>query len=94
MRYILLALAILVLACEHGNTAPAIDPSDEAVVAEDVCANMRRVGCPEGHGGIGGTSCAVILERAMKLRQLPLACWAGAHDVAEMRACGSIRCVR
>lgn len=93
MRYVLVALALLVLACES-TTPPPLDPSDEAVVLEDVCANIRRLGCPEGHGGIGGTPCSVTLRRATQLRPLPLACWAEAHDVAELRSCGSIRCVR
>lgn len=92
MRYVLLVLAILVLACE--TSPPALDPSDDSASFDDVCANLRRIGCPEGHGGIGGTPCTVVLERATQLRELPLACWAGAHDRAEVRACGSLRCIR
>lgn len=92
MRYILVVLAAIVLACE--TSPPPIDPSDDHVAYEDICANLRRIGCPEGHGGIGGTPCSVTLQRATQLRPLPLECWARSRDVSELRACGSIRCVR
>ncbi len=62
--------------------------------ALEACANLRRIGCPEGHGSLGGVTCAEIVIRANALRQLPLECWIGAPDVVAAKGCGSLRCVK
>lgn len=75
--------------------APERPSSDDLMVdAEAACANLRRIGCPEGQGSVAGVSCAVIVVRATALRSLPLACWTKAQTTVEAKSCGSLRCTR
>jgi len=92
MRYVLVMLAALVVACERGPVTPDEDRPRDACKA--ACQTLRNLSCPEGFHSVSNVSCESTCARAIQLRSLPLACWAEAHDVAELRSCGSIRCVR
>jgi hypothetical protein len=93
MRAVVFALATALIGCPPPDPDPP--PSDDLIVdAEGACANLRRIGCPEAQGSIGGLSCAVIIVRASALRPLPLACWTAAATVSEAKACGALRCIQ
>ncbi len=93
MRTIVIAAALALVGCPPPH--PERPPSDDLMVdAEAACANLRRIGCPEGHGSVAGISCPVIIVRASALRPLPLACWTSSATIIEAKACGSLRCVR
>lgn len=93
MRTLIVTLAVALIGCPPPRPEPA--PSDDLMVdAEAACANLRRLGCPEGHGSVAGVSCPVIVVRASALRPLPLSCWTSAATVIEAKTCGSLRCVR
>lgn len=72
--------------------SPPMTADEKACAA--ACEHLRTLGCPEGHGSLGGEPCMVTCERANALRPLPLACWADAGDVDAARGCGSLRCIR
>jgi hypothetical protein len=93
MRAVFVAISLALVGCPPPQ--PDTPPSDDlAADAEVACANLRRLGCPEGSGAVGGQTCAVIVVRASSLRPLPLACWTEATTVTGAKACGSLRCVR
>lgn len=93
MRTLIIAAVAVLAACPPPPPEPPM--SDDLMVdADAACSNLRRLGCPEGHGSLAGLSCAVIVVRASGLRPLPLACWANAQNVVDAKACGSLRCVR
>jgi hypothetical protein len=75
---------------DYPPSPPMVKPEE----AEVACSNLRNLGCPEGHGAIGGTPCSVVIQRAADLRPLPVACWTLAKSTADARACGSLRCLR
>lgn len=100
---ILVALYGTFLACYDPNKAPPVDPvyppappfvGDVDEACSNACTNLRRLGCPEGQGAIGGETCERRCIIAMELRSMPLACWAKAEDVAFAKGCGSLRCIR
>lgn len=91
--FVIAVVATALLGCPP--LPPEPPPSDDFMVdAEAACANLRRLGCPEGQGSVAGVSCAVIVVRASALRSLPLACWTNAQTTVEAKACGSLRCTR
>lgn len=91
--FVIAVVATALLGCPP--PAPEPPPSDDLTVdAEAACANLRRLGCPEGQGSVAGVSCAVIVVRAAALRSLPLACWTSAQTTVEAKSCGSLRCTR
>lgn len=56
------------------------------------CANLKQLGCSEGDGS-QTVSCYRICLRQASLSRIPAECWASAHNVQSLRACGLIRCV-
>jgi len=98
MRYVLVVLAVLVLACERTSVTPAPvmpnDDEDTVDACKPACQTLRTLSCPEGFNSVSNTSCEATCARALQLRALPLECWAEARSVVELRSCGSIRCVR
>lgn len=96
MRYALLGFAVLTACLEHGPLPPSPQPdqSDAIDACKPACQQLRFLGCPEGSPSVSGNACEATCARALELRDLPLRCWADADSVAELRACGSIRCVR
>lgn len=106
MRIYLVGVAALVaagsiLACEELFPSPVTPDTTQPVYGDELakacgsaCERLRTLSCPEGTGSLGGESCAVTCMRASTLRPLPLACWADAGDVATLRSCGSVRCIR
>jgi len=55
------------------------------------CAQLARLGCPEGDF----TGCATLADQvnAARMTVMDCACWAMARTVAEARACGNLRCL-
>ena len=68
------------------------DGSDDAAKSPcgQACANLKRVGCPEG----GAATCYRACTRQASLERVPVACWISAHDQAAVRSCGpQLRCI-
>lgn len=76
---------------DYPPNPPMGDIGDACVQA---CTSLRRIGCPEGQGAIGGETCERRCIIASELRTLPLACWARAEDVPTAKGCGSLRCLK
>jgi hypothetical protein len=98
MRFILSAAFIIALVgCPLRDPVPVepdYPPSPVgADLAERACENLRRLGCSEGHGALGGTPCSVVIQRAAELRGVPVKCWADAETAVAARGCGSLRCL-
>lgn len=91
---VVLTTAISLLACSADKPAEVPLPSGTEAQADEACENLRKIGCPEGFGSVGGESCLGVLVNASKLRPLPLACWAHAKTGADAKGCGSLRCIR
>lgn len=84
---------VIVVACHQAPTELPLPKGTDAL-ADSACANLRRVGCPEGFGSVGGASCTAVVLRASELRALPLECWTTAETSAAAKACGDLRCIR
>lgn len=95
IRRILVAACagVIVAACHREPTELPLPKGTDAL-ADSACANLRRVGCPEGLGSVGGVSCKAIVLKASELRALPLECWTTAETSAAAKGCGSLRCIR
>lgn len=70
---------------------------DSAPVASDqcaqACANLRKLGCPEGSSVDGGDSCERVCGVTyVGVFNIKPACVASASSVAGVRACGTVRC--
>ncbi len=99
MRFLFLFIVVAGLACIHPTPPiPVVPDQPDAAVEPDApvsacasaCANLGRLGCPEGLEG----NCTTVCERAQatKLTDLKPECLAGAGTPGEARACGTVRC--
>lgn len=68
-------------------------PSAEQSPCGRACASLRRLGCPEGQPSRKGVSCYRTCLEMASLERIPAECWASAGTVADLRACGRVRCV-
>lgn len=102
MRFVAIVLAFVIVGCplrDPVDVEPHYPPSppfsgDVGEACTGACTNLRRIGCPEGQGAIGGETCERRCIIGMELRAMPLACWAKAEDVPSAKGCGSLRCIR
>ena len=92
MPTILLAIAVVALACERGQPAEPLD--DDIDACKPACDKLRTLGCPEGQPNLRGQTCERSCASAIAMRPLPLVCWAEAQNVVAAKTCGSLRCVR
>lgn len=92
MRAFVLALVVLVLLACGSPPPPAPPPAPAGDDPEGACATLARLGCPEAQ--LAAAVCPDVLRRAGELRDLRTGCIAAARDVAELRACGTVRCGR
>lgn len=69
--------------------APTVNGTDCAAA----CANLVRLGCPEGHPS-GGRTCLEVCNHTQSthLTDLHTACLAAAKSVTEVKACKSVTC--
>lgn len=60
----------------------------------DACVQLAKLGCPESTPKPGEESCYVVCARAEETKRFSLkpTCIAKAATVAEVRACGTVRC--
>lgn len=58
--------------------------------AEATCANLQRLGCPEGLR----PDCVVVVQKTIDLRttDLKLDCLIAAETIAAVQACGTVEC--
>lgn len=86
----------------EGGRPPADSPDAEdppegsaAIPAcSRACAALERLGCPEAERPDGGRTCYAVCadaERGGKFSLKP-SCVAASKSVAELRACGTVRC--
>jgi hypothetical protein len=79
----------------HEYELDAAREEDEALGAETqcgrACAQLRTVGCPEGHKIKNGDTCYHVCTSDVP-RTLPVQCVIKATTVDQMRACG-VRCL-
>ncbi len=88
MRF--LALVLVLAACTP--VVSPVEPADWPPSPEGACANLERLGCGEAKPALDGSSCPTVVRRAMRLRDMKLACVATAGDVTALRECSSVRC--
>lgn len=83
-----MCFAAVVLLANCQATAPTPIPVDAGTVAA-ACANLAKLGCPEG-----GASCVATIQHASSVgvTDLKPACLAAAMSQAAARACGSVTC--
>ena len=98
-RSFIACLAVVTVACaSEGATRtaspepPAKDVSGERFAV--ACANLRKLGCPEGEPNARGVTCSASLERASHLAPVDAGCLSNATDVDAVRACGGVDQVR
>ena len=73
---------------------PDDSPEAAASPCARACANLLRLGCPEGGVTKSGASCYRGCTHMVQLRRVPIACWSGADSIDHLRACGpELRCV-
>lgn len=88
MFAVLFGLMLFLSSCH--NLPPVVLPTNAS--EEAVCQNLARLQCPEGKPTQSGMSCPDVLRKALKLRDLPMACLSYAPDVTALRECGGVRC--
>lgn len=84
MRYLAL---LLLAACSPAPVSPPAPTTVDPGGCEKACAKLRELPCPEGK-----PQCEEACVSAVKLRPLPLDCWADAGTKEAARACGGLRC--
>lgn len=100
LSYTLHVLALV--ACTPEPKPPTVEVDASTVVVVDAapsacasaCANLRRLGCPEGETADGGKSCVDLcdqLQASGKFDMKP-ACVAAAQTREELAACKTARC--
>jgi hypothetical protein len=57
------------------------------------CARLSQLGCPESNTNQRGATCYQVCTKAAHVQRLPLSCVSRSTSVAEVRACGFVRCV-
>lgn len=84
-----IGLFLAVLSCRGPVPASVAEPT-----CETSCANLRKIGCPEGRPSKRGTSCEGICERMLRTKASNphVECVSRATDVESVRACGSVDC--
>jgi hypothetical protein len=73
---------------------PSRDASPEPPAdCAEACANLERLGCPEGRPA-SGANCVDVCDHAEStgVFSMRMACVASARSVGEVRACGTVRC--
>lgn len=83
--------------CEDPNHPCApVEPDwlDSGATAEQACATLERLHCPEAHPTKTGASCAEVLGHAAVLVDMQLGCIANAKDSESVRLCGTVRCAQ
>jgi hypothetical protein len=72
---------------------PPVDAGLGSVACLEACANLRRLGCPEGSED-AGAGCSSICNHTVATNAFTLnpICIASAKDVAGVRACGTVKC--
>lgn len=80
---------------------PPYAPSDRdglGTVIGDACAQLRRLGCPEGFANRRGRTCFESYSRAAEYSDVPATCIKASPSVDDVRSCGGdnsirVRCV-
>ncbi len=93
MRSLFLIVASMALAaCPLRNPVP-VEP-DYPASAEGACLRLAELGCPESRVTTAGITCPTAFRKMEQVTDPHYACVIGAHDVAGVRACGSVRCLQ
>lgn len=60
------------------------------------CKNLQKFGCPEGNTPDGGDSCVVLCQKTQNSGKFDLkpSCISKAVDMAGIKACKSVRCMK
>lgn len=74
--------------------AEELDGTKKPSACGDACVQLAKLGCPESTPKPGEESCFIVCTRAEETKRFSLkpACIAKAATVAEVRACGTVRC--
>jgi hypothetical protein len=75
------------------SSAPSPDRDGIGTPLGDACANLRRLGCPEGSPDRGRTCFENLTLRGV-LVTVPIVCVADANSSEALRACGDDRTLR
>jgi hypothetical protein len=74
------------------------DQSPEALGLSSTCAracsNLSRLGCPESRKPAGGRTCVQTCKAIEGVSSYSPACVAASADVAAVRKCPAVRCLR
>jgi hypothetical protein len=86
MKSVIIAAVVLLIDCR--TTTPTPIPVDAGTITA-ACANLAKLGCPEG-----GTSCVATIQHASSagVTDLKPACLAAATSQDAARACGTVTC--
>jgi hypothetical protein len=100
ISFSVLVHAAFMVACIPAPSPPVVQVdasiTDASIgsVCSTACANLKRIGCPEGDTPDGGKSCVSICEAAEASGKFNLqpACVSVAKTKDDVRACKSVRC--
>lgn len=102
------ALLAVTQGCPPAPEPPHTDPNDGGEDGEDppvesatfpicakACATLKRLGCPEADRPDGGSTCYAVCAKAERSGKFGLrpSCVAVSKSQADVKACGSIRCL-
>lgn len=99
MRFVF--LTALLGACAASEPVRPMPPPEYQTIDASVhsvdelaCANLLRLGCPEGSPSAKGDPCVVVIQRsrAELLLDFKPKCLAEAGNVSAVRECGTVRC--
>jgi hypothetical protein len=76
-------LVLLLLGCAHANVLPSGD-------CQTACANLDRLGCPEGKDPLCASTCVKVQSQG--LTDVHPECLAAAASPEAARACGTVTC--
>jgi len=103
LRHVLAAIA-LAGGCQRPANPPIVDTdaatpvvdASTGTACELACARLGSLGCPEAEALPGGKSCVVLCADAEESGKFSLRpdCVADAGTVADVRVCGTVRCMR
>jgi len=86
--FLLLTVITVMLSVSSCSSGPSAIPVTAATITA-ACANLAKLGCPEG-----GSSCAATIEHvsSVGVTDLKPACLATATSQEDARACGTVTC--
>lgn len=81
------------------DSADTEDPPVELAtfpICAKACAALKRLGCPEAERPDGGSTCYAVCAKAEKSGKFGLRpnCVAASKTITDVKACGTIRCLR